>query len=387
MKMTSRERVRCALNHQEPDRVPIFFGSSGATTIHAAGYEKLKKALGFNLQTQAMSQFTKYAIHARVDRQIMDYFGSDGIPLTAKTAPPSSLSRDISKNAFVDEWGVKWELEPSGLYYSPPYKGMPLENATIKDIENYAWPDVAHPSQYEGLEEEAKDLYDNTSYAIVGNIGTTLCELIYNMRGMENWMMDLVVNQDFAHALLRKITDLRIAAIKAFLDRVGAWVDVFIMGDDMGSQHSPLISPALYRTLIKPYHTEIIAAVKAHSLAKVFFHSDGDIYPLIPDFIEAGVDLLNPVQVSAADMGDTARLKREFGKNLSFCGAIDTQSVLPYGSPADVRQEVRRRIRDLAHGGGYICASVHCIQPDVPVENIIALFEEAKIAGKYPLAL
>jgi uroporphyrinogen decarboxylase len=180
---------------------------------------------------------------------------------------------------------------------------------------------------------------------------------------------------------------LRIAAIQAFLDRVGAYIDVFIMGDDMGSQHSLLISPQIYRSMIKPYHTEIIEAVKKYSRAKVFFHSDGNIYPLIGDFIEVGVDLLNPVQVSADDMGDTARLKREFGEKLSFCGAIDTQWVLPNGTPEDVREEVRRRIRDLAPGGGYICASVHCMQPDVPVENIMAMFEEVKITGKYPLIL
>jgi uroporphyrinogen decarboxylase len=382
--MTSRERVRCALNHQEPDRVPLFFGSSGATTIHAHGYEKLKKALGIDSPTRLMSRAMQY-VH--VDRRIMDLFGSDGIPLNAKAPPPSQFTRNISEKAFVDEWGIRWELEPDGWYYSPPYKDRPLEKATIQDIESNPWPDVTHPAPYEGLAEEAKNLYEKTSYAIIGNIGTCLCELIYHMRGMENWMMDLVADRDFAHALLRKITDLRIAAIKAFLDRVGAYVDVFIMGDDMGSQHSLLISPQIYRTMIKPYHTEIIAAVKAHSPAKVFFHSDGNIYPLIQDFIDAGVDLLNPVQVSADDMGDTARLKREFGDRLSFCGAIDTQWVLPNGSPDDVREEVRRRIKDLAPGGGYICASVHCIQRDVPVENIMAMCEEVKVSGKYPLKL
>ena len=380
--LTSRERVRCALNHEEPDRVPLFFGSSGATTIHALGYEKLKKTMVINSKTRIMSRAMQYA---HVDRRIMDSFGSDGIPLTAKAPPPSRLSKDLSEQTFIDEWGVKWELDPDGLYYSPPYKKTPLENATIDDIENYPWPEVTHPSQFEGLREEAKERYENTSYAIVGNIGTTLCELIYNMRGMQNWLMDLITDRDFAHALLRKITDLRIAAIKAFLDKVGDYIDVFIMGDDMGSQHSLLVSPQVYRTMIKSYHAEIIEAIKANSQAKVFFHSDGNIYSLIGDFIDVGVDLLNPVQVSAGDMGDTARLKREFGNNLSFCGAVDTQRILPKGSTEDVRQEVRRRIKDLAPGGGYICASVHCIQPDVPMENIVAMFDEVKISGRYPI--
>jgi uroporphyrinogen decarboxylase len=157
------------------------------------------------------------------------------------------------------------------------------------------------------------------------------------------------------------------------------------MGDDLGSQSSTLISPDLYRRLVKPYHAEAIAALKSASRAKIFFHSDGNIFPLIGDLIEVGVDILNPVQVSAGDMGDTARLKREFGDRLSFCGAVDTQRVLPFGTPDDVRREVRQRIRDLAPDGGYICAAVHCIQPDVPPKNVCAMFEEARIAGRYPV--
>jgi uroporphyrinogen decarboxylase len=137
--------------------------------------------------------------------------------------------------------------------------------------------------------------------------------------------------------------------------------------------------------LIKPYHARLIDGVKQQTRAKIFFHSDGNVFPLIGDFIDIGVDVLNPVQVSAREMGDTARLKRMFGKNLSFCGAIDTQSVLPFGTTDDVRQEVRRRIQDLGPGGGYILASVHCLQPDVPPENVYAMLDEAMVAGRYPL--
>jgi uroporphyrinogen decarboxylase len=137
--------------------------------------------------------------------------------------------------------------------------------------------------------------------------------------------------------------------------------------------------------MIKPYHAEILAAIKKLTKAKIFFHSDGNIYPLIRDFIDNGVDLLNPVQVSAGDLGDTARLKREFGKNLSFCGAIDTEHVLPHGTTEEVRAEVRHRINDLAPGGGYIVASVHCIQPDVPPENVLAMCDATAACGKYPL--
>ena len=146
------------------------------------------------------------------------------------------------------------------------------------------------------------------------------------------------------------------------------------------------MSPAMYRRLIKPHHARFYAAVRANTKAKIYLHSCGNVYPLIRDFIEMGVDLLNPIQVAAGEMGDTARLKREFGKNLSFLGAIDTQRVLPFGTPEDVRAEVRRRIRDLAPGGGYIAAAVHCLQPDVPVENVRAMCDEVKRSGKYPIA-
>jgi uroporphyrinogen decarboxylase len=142
----------------------------------------------------------------------------------------------------------------------------------------------------------------------------------------------------------------------------------------------------MYRELIKPYHCELVSAIKQRTRARILYHSDGNIYPLLNDLIEIGIDVLNPVHVAARDMGDTARLKREFGNRLSFCGAIDTQQVLPHGTTDDVRREVRRRIKDLAPGGGYILASVHCIQPDVPPENVCALFEEAFTAGRYPIA-
>ena len=142
-----------------------------------------------------------------------------------------------------------------------------------------------------------------------------------------------------------------------------------------------MMSPRMYRRMIKPFHAEIYGEIRKRTTARVFYHSDGNIYSLLGDLVEIGVDLLNPVQVNVGDMGDTARLKREFGKRLSFCGAIDTGWVLPHGTPADVRTEVRRRIADLAPGGGYLLASVHCIQPDVPLENVIAMLDEARRVG------
>ena len=379
--MNSRERVLCALNHEEPDRVPIFFGTSGATTMLVPAYERLKEYLGVRGETQALSKALQYA---RIDEEVLVRFGSDGRALVPRPVP-SALRRQISDRAFVDEWGITWQMNPGTLYYE--IAASPLRGMTVEDLDGYSWPDLSHPDRFQGLAAEARTLHDETPYAVVYVSGVSPFEQIYLLRGLDAWMIDLAVDPDFAHALLRQVTDLMLTGVTQFLDEAGEFIDVLVMGDDLGTQSSTLISPEMYRRMVKPYHAELIGAIKSRTKAKVFFHSDGNIYPLLGDLIEVGVDLLNPVQVSAGEMGDTARLKREFGDRLSFCGAIDTQWALPYGTPDDVRHEVRRRIRDLAPGGGYICAAVHCIQPDVPPENVCAMFEEALTAGRYPLSI
>jgi len=378
--LTPRERVLCALSHEEPDRVPIFFGTSGATTMLAPGYEQLKTHLGITGETTIFWRGLQYVL---MDEAVLAWSGSDGRPLIAGPAP-APLARDISDDAYVDGWGCLWERRPSTIYYE--VMDSPIRTATIDDLERVPWPDLAHPSRFVGLRAKARAIQD-AGYAVVALSGVTPFEQSYLMRGVEQWLVDLAGDPDFALALMRKVTDLMQASVIQLLDEAGEYIDVLVMGDDLGSQKSTLISPAMYRRLIKPFHVELMAAIKQRTKARIFYHSDGNIYPLLGDLVDIGVDLLNPVQVNAGDMGDTARLKREFGDRLAFCGAIDTGWVLPFGSPEDVRAEVRRRIRDLAPGGGYILASVHCIQPDVPVPNIVAMLDEAKVAGKYPIRL
>jgi uroporphyrinogen decarboxylase len=378
--MTSRERVLCALSHEEPDRVPIFFGTSGATTMLVPAYERLKDFLGIKSETGVLSRPLQYA---RIDEEVLVRFGSDGRPLAPRPAP-SALRRRISEDTFVDEWGITWHMKPGTLYYE--IAASPLRGMAIQDLDRYPWPDLSHPNRFKGLAEEARALHDDTPYAVVFVSGVSPFEQICMLRGLDAWMIDLAADPDFVQALMRKVSDLMVAGVAVFLEEAGEHIDVLVMGDDLGTQAATLISPEMYRRMIKPYHAELISGIKSKTRAKIFFHSDGNIYPLIGDLIDVGVDLLNPVQVSAGDMGDTARLKREFGDRLSFCGAIDTQQVLPYGTPDDVRREVRRRIKDLALGGGYVCAAVHCIQPDVPPENVCAMLEEALVAGQYPLS-
>ena len=378
--MTSRERVLCALNHQEPDRVPIFLGTSGVTTLNTAAYDRLKAFLGIKSETRTFWRALQYGM---LDEEMMVRLHSDGRPLFCGP-PPSTLARDLGPEHFIDAWGIEWQRQPGNHYFDIAVP--PLRDATIEDIGKFPWPDVTHPSRFAGLREVAKKIQES-GYAVVALSGVTPFEYSYMLRGVENWFMDLGGDPEFAHALMTKLTSLMRSAVEALLKEAGEYIDVVITGDDLGSQTGPLISTAMYREMVKPYHIELFAAIKRLSKAKIFYHSDGNIYPLLNDLIDAGVDLLNPVHVAAKDMGDTARLKREFGERLCFCGAIDTQSVMPRGTTEDVRAEVRRRIKDLAPGGGYILSSVHCIQPDVPPENIFAMIDEALKSGRYPISL
>ena len=376
--MTSRERVLCALNHEEPDRVPIFLGTSGVTTLNTAAYDRLKEHLGLQTETRSFWRALQYAV---LDEEVMTRFHSDGRPLIPGPAP-STLTRDLGPDRFVDPWGITWQRQPGNHFYD--IAEHPLRDATVGDVARYPWPDLADPSRFAGLRARARAIRE-AGYAVVALSGISPFEFSYMLRGMDRWFLDLACDHEFVHALLRRLTDLMRSAVEQLLAEAGDYIDILITGDDLGSQKAPLVSTTMYRQLIQPYHAELFRTIRSRSQTKIFYHSDGNVRPLLGDLIDIGIDVLNPVQVSARGMGDTATLKREFGGRLAFCGAIDSQWVLPHGSPDDVRQEVRRRIKDLAPGGGYILASVHCIQPDVPPENVCALFDEAVVAGRYPL--
>ena len=369
----------CALNHEEPDRVPLFIGTSGATTVLGPGYTKLKAHLG--VRGGPARWLSKPLQYTWMDEEVLVRLGSDGRPLAPGPAE-FGLRKEVSEDCLIDDWGVTWRRKPGTVYFE--ITDPPLRSATVEDLERYPWPDLTAPSRFVGLAERAKAI-QQAGYATVLLSGITLFEQAYLMRGIDALLMDLAASEEFFSALLLRIKSLAIPYVCELLRHVGPHVDVFITGDDLGMTDSPMMSPQAYRRLIKPHHADLLGAIKKNTPGKVFFHSCGNVYALLGDLVEVGVDLLNPVQVSAGEMGDTARLKREFGNRLSFCGAIDTRRVLPHGTPDDVRTEVRRRIKDLAPGGGYVAASVHCIQPDVPPENIVAMCEEVAVAGRYPL--
>ena len=375
--MTSRERVLAALKHQEADRVPLDLGGY-PTTIETIPYNELKKYLGIQSET---SNFVRD--HVDPSEEVLQKFKIDTRYL--RPGPPRNFKIKIEPdNSYIDEWGTKWRKSPTSIYWDPV--DYPLKEATLEDLEKYPWPDPDDPGRTEGLRERAKMLRESTRYAIVGDspasgIFDLACLFL---AGPERFMADMILDKLFARALLEKICEVHMRLYENYLNAIGDYIDVIIVMDDLGGMQGPLISPDLYREMVKPIEKRLWQFIKSKTKAALFLHCCGGIYPIIPDLIEMGVDILNPIQVSAKDM-DTGRLKRDFGNKLTFWGAIDTQQVLPFGSPEDVEREVKRRILDLAPGGGYVLTAVHNIQAGVPAENICRMYESAQKFGSYPI--
>lgn len=381
--MTPRERVWAAINHEEPDRVPLDIGGGSSTSILVEGYEKLKERLDVSEETRILNKAFRIA---RLDESVMRYLGSDCRPLGLK--PPVNWTPPPSEpGTYKDIWGITWKQVAygDGCYYWEQV-GSPLAEASVEDLESYPWPDTSDPGYTAGLAEEAKELYEETDYAIMADGGfKSFWELGYLMRGHAQLLMDTALNPEFVKALMDKLLEINMAMTGRFLDAVGPYIQVLRTGDDLATQKGPFFSHETYRALIKPAHKAYMQFVKSKTEAKIFYHSCGNVTEFIDDLVDNGVDIINPVQVAA--MGDTAALKARFGDRIVFWGGIDTQRVLPDGSVEDVEAEVKRRIRDLAPGGGYVVASVHNMQPDIPPGNIIAMAEATRKYGLYPLAV
>jgi uroporphyrinogen decarboxylase len=375
-KMTSRERVLAVLNHQEPDRVPLDVGGGSGTSIIVEGYEKLKRYLGITAETRLMNEILRTA---EIDEKVMEYLGCDCRPVSSGRAINSGKP-GTDAATIKDAWGITWKKKPYGQGFYYEVAQSPLEKAGLEDLQNYPWPDPYAPGLTQGLKESAKRLYEQTSYAVVGDGGfKNHWEVCFLLRGLDQILMDLLIDPDFVRALLEKILEINLIATGRFLEEAGPYIHIFKAADDLGMQQGLMMSPDTYRSIIKPIHKRYFDFVKSKTKAKIFFHSCGNIGEIMADLVEAGVDIINPVQVSA--MPNIVDLKKRFGDRVVFWGAIDTQKVLPYGSPKDVEQEVRKRIDDLAAGGGYVVAAVHSIQADVPPENIVAMAEATRKYG------
>jgi uroporphyrinogen decarboxylase len=370
-----------ALSLQEPDRVPIDLAQACGDGITVTAYHNLINYL--KMPKRPIRILTKLAQSALVDEDVLQRFHVDF--RRVDLGPPDDCQDEpVGEDGYRDEWGVVRTRPKGGFYYD--LIDSPIKEDTMAAIERHRWPDPCDPGRFRGLRERARELHDETDFAVVLVVNCAFFLRCAELRGWENFYMDLAANPKFACALMDRYLDIRLRIAEKALEEVGDNIDIIMVSsDDLGMNDRTILSPQMYRELIKPRQKQTFDFFKDRTAAKLFYHCDGAIYPIIEDLIEIGVEALNPVQVSAAGMEDTKRLKAEFGDWLSFWGAIDTHQVLPYGTPETVRNEVRRRISDLGPGGGYVICSVHNIQPEVPPENVVAMFDAAYNLGRYPL--
>ena len=382
--MKPRERVMLALNHQEPDRIPIDLGATIVSSIVKSTYIPLKQTLDLEVEDIKMLDHVQQLPY--VDEALLKRFDVDFrmVQLPSATVPGLNIFEEGNYYAFIDRWGSKLHMpKEGGLYYD--WVDFPIKEPTLEALDTYKWPRPDPPELIDRLAEQARSLYEYSDYALVGSavIGGGIFEQPARTMGLENFMMALISEPQFAERLMDQITDIYIESCNNYLDKVGQYLNVFTFWDDLAGQDGWLIRPEIYRKMIKPKQRRLVEAIKKKTNAKLFYHSCGATRGLIPDLIELGFDILNPVQVSARGM-DSRKLKQDFGRDIVFWGGgVDTQHVLPFGNTQEVADEVKRRIDDLAPGGGFVFAAVHNIQAYVPPENIVTMFDTALQYGRY----
>jgi uroporphyrinogen decarboxylase len=382
--MTSRERMKTALNHQEPDRVPIDLGGF-QTGIHKNAYKELINYLGIKEEIRMLDPVQQVV---KPSETILQKFHVDVRYIIAHG--PDSFRGGIETNVrngrtwhdLKDEFGVVWSMPDDQQLYMD-ISHHPLANASIDDLAGYPFPDGSDKSRFTGVRESALKLRDETDYAISTGIGGVTYENCWYLRGLEQWYYDMLANPKFCEALIEHIFKFWYNYYIGFMEAVGDIVDIIMIGDDLAGQDGPLFSPDFYRSVVKPWHKKLVQHIRSMTEAKIWYHTCGSCVEYIPDLIENGVDIINPVQTSARNM-DPVQLKKQFGDHIVFWGgAIDAQHILPFASPDQVKKEVRHSLKIFKPGGGYVFNNVHNIQSGVPAENIIAMYEAAYEYGFY----
>ena len=406
--MNSRERVLTALNHREPDRVPVDLSGHRSSGIAAIAYAKLRRHLV--LEEKPLRVYDPVQQLARVDEDVLELLGVDTIELgrafaleddawadwTLPDGTPCQMPVWALPERRAGEWIVRSKsgrpiarMPDGGLYFEQAYFPFVEEGGpkTLPEaMEESMWTAVACPPGplTEGpgglglLSEGAKMLRAKTERAILGLFGGSLFEMGQFLYRNDNFLILLASEPRKAHDFLDKLVQIHVAKLEAFLGAVGKWIDIVVFGDDLGMQTGPLLSPKMYREFFKPRHQRLWRRAKELADVKVMLHCCGGIRELMPDLIDAGLDAVNPVQISCRGM-EARELKAEFGNDLVFWGGgCDTQSILPRESPERVRSHVREQVEILSPGGGFVFQQVHNIMADVPPENILAMFEAVK---------
>ncbi len=404
--MTSRERVIAAIEHREPDRVPLDIGSTPSSGISAVAYERLARHLGM-----ADSRTLVYDVVQQVaqpEDDLLDRFGADVLDVGRAFNDQSEDWRQVTlptgQEVFWPAWfrpvpaegrlevfdqeGDRIAVMPDGATffdqtYFPYLDGYPdnfsgLDRAMNKvlwqKLAHSPWDHAGEPDFWAQLRERALALRARSDRALMVVCGCNLFEWGTFLRRIDNFLMDLLEEPERVEALLDALMERHLATLAKVCEAVGDVCDILRFGDDLGMNTGPFMSPGTYRALFKPRHKMLCDYVHRHSGMKTFLHSCGSIYRLMPDLIEAGYDVINPVQTVAQDM-DASRLKKEFGRDIAFWGGgMDTRAVLNHATPQAVYDHARRMIDVFAPGGGFVFNQEHNIMPDVPPENIVAMY-------------
>lgn len=385
MAMTPRQNFKAAMERSGPEWVPLDMGKH-IGSIHKTHYAALKPHLPGLAMENGEVILDRMAQTVVPDEALLEQFGVDFRWLVPNWVQVTE--RDDIEDGYIDMWGVLYKGAHGDHYAVDSLAKAPLADCeTAEDVLNAdCWPDPEDPAQFAGLRERAKHLHETTGYVLGADAikaGPLMSAL--QMRGYQQFFMDLVINPELSDALMGKITDTLCHMWTRFMDEVGGYVDLAYVTDDLGSQTSLLISPKVYRKRIKPFHTRLHQHIKQAGNCYLMMHTDGAVLPLIEDLIETGADILNPVQTSTAGMEDTSVIKEKFGDRLAFHGAMDVQQMMPGATHEELRWEVARRLKDLGQDGGYIIAPCHNIGHDIPPENTLKFFELVREMGRYPL--
>ncbi len=381
--MNSHDRVWQSLNHQEPDRIPFDLGGTGVSMMHLKAYQNLRHHLGLPpVQARVAAVIEQLAF---MDEDMAERLQTDiRIVLPDPSSHFEYVFRDEGAyDAFTDEWGIGWKKPKDGGFYYDMYY-HPLARAdSLADLRAHPFPDPLDDRRFATLRAQAEAAAAKGKAVVLSGPCSGIAEEYAWMRGFEQYYMDLAINPEFVGYMLDRLVDWKSAFWERALKEIGDLVDAVTEFDDLAGQNAPLLSPKTYRNLIQPRHKRLFSFIKAQAPVKVFYHSCGAVRAFLPTLIDAGVDILNPVQISAAGM-DLAELKREFGRDLVFWGGgVDTQNVLGTATPEQIKEHVKRNIATLAPGGGFVFAAVHDIQANVPPENILAMWDTVQEHGKY----
>lgn len=370
--MTSRERIVAALSHRQPDRVPLDLGGTRNSSIVLEGYERLAAHFGVTAPPVLLDRMMRVA---DIDEGVLAPLGIDtrGVYPGAATR---GVAADLGPHRYRDMWGIE-RVQPEGSYYYD-LAGSPLGGEiSAGDILNYPWPDPDDPGFTAGLADRVRWIRENTEAAAVLALPAAFVHTSQYLRGFEDWFVDFAADPKRLELLFDAILDINMAIARRQLQAVGREVDVVLTADDLGLQKSLLVSRRHYLKYIKPRQQRYFRQIKDLTPAKVVFHSCGSVASIIDDLIEMGVDGLNPVQPRAAGMAP-AELKRKYRGRMAFWGGTDAQDIVPHGSVADVKRMVEDLVEAMGEGGGFVFSNCHNIQPDVPLENVLAMFEHAR---------